>query len=191
MSWEADRAGDVFLYSSGVMGTKLVGQAMTDEKGNYVIAESQLPVVTQRPNVILPKEITPYAQFVVCGIAPGLGLAWTQDQSIYAAAENYPNDIQRRLPLGKPVEVYLTFPNAASLTGRVIDADGQPVPGCKVQIGFADLLDDKGQETGNTFTGVWRYLPGSIGLAMTDGEGQFHPGETARPGHVPPHSPAA
>jgi protocatechuate 3,4-dioxygenase beta subunit len=162
----------IFLYSSGVMGTKLVGQAITDEKGNYVIAESHLPVVTARHNVILPKESAPYAQFVVCGIAPGLGLAWSRDQSIYASAEIYPDDIQRRLPLGRPVEVSLTFPKAASLAGRITDDDGQPVAGCKVQIDFADMLDDDGRETSNHFTGPWRYLPGSIGLTISDRDGQ-------------------
>ena len=67
----------------------------------------------------------------------------------------------------------LVFPKAASVAGRVTDEAGQPVAGCKVQIDFADLLDDNGQETSNLFTGVWGHLPGSIGLALTDGEGRF------------------
>ena len=36
----------IFLYSSGVLGTELMGQSTTNEQGDYVIAESQLPVVT-------------------------------------------------------------------------------------------------------------------------------------------------
>ena len=163
----------IFLFSSGMIGTKLVGQATTDKQGNYVIAESQLSVVTAHNNIVLPDEITPYAPFVVCGIAPGMGLAWSRTQSIYALAEPNPDDVQQRLPLGEPVDVSLAFPKASSLAGRVTDEDGQPVAGCKVEIDFADLLDDNGQETSNLLTGVWRYLPGSIGLTLTDGEGRF------------------
>jgi protocatechuate 3,4-dioxygenase beta subunit len=134
------RRAMIFLYSSGVIGTKLMGQATTDERGNYVIAESQLPVVTAHHGSILPDEITPYAPFVVCGIAPGMGLAWSRTQSIYAFAQTNPDDIQQRLPLGKPVDVSLAFPKAASLAGGVTDEDSHPVPGCKVQIDSALCL---------------------------------------------------
>ncbi len=163
----------IFLYSSGVLGTKLVGRSTTDAQGNYVIAESQLPVVTAHFGTVLRSEITPYADFCVCGIAPSLGLAWSQPKSIYAVAEPNPEDIQHRLPLGTPVDVSLTFPKAASVSGRVANEDGQPVAGCKVQIDFADLLDDNGQETGNLCPQVWQFLPGSIGLRLTDGDGRF------------------
>jgi beta-lactamase regulating signal transducer with metallopeptidase domain len=165
----------IFVYSTGTLGTKLVGQATSDEQGNYTIAESQLPVVTAYYGSVfpLPIEITPYAPFVVCGIAPGWGLAWSQQQSIYAFAEPHPDDIQHRLPLGEPVEVSLAFPKAASLAGRVTDEDGKPVADCKVQIDWADVLDDNGQETKNSLNGLWQVLPGSIGLTRTDGEGRF------------------
>ena len=59
------------------------------------------------------------------------------------------------------------------MSGRVANEDGQPVAGCKVQIDFADLLDDNGQETGNLCPQVWQFLPGSIGLRLTDGDGRF------------------
>ena len=65
-----------------------------------MIAESQLDSCTAHNNVVLPAEITPYASFVVCGIAPGMGLAWSRTQSLYALAEPNPDDIQQRLPLG-------------------------------------------------------------------------------------------
>jgi beta-lactamase regulating signal transducer with metallopeptidase domain len=162
----------ILLYSAGMLETKLLGQATTDASGNYLIA-ARLPVVTKHFDLPLLKEITPYAPFVVCGLAPGRGLAWSDSTSMYALAEPNPDDIQGRLPLGRPVELDLWFPKATTLTGRVVDEAGKPIAGCKVQITFANLLDDKGQETTNFAPNVWRALPGSIGLGITDGEGRF------------------
>ena len=93
--------------------------------------------------------------------------------SMYALAQPNPDDMQHRLPLGRPVELDLCFPKSAALTGRVVDEEGKPLTGCKVQIGSADLLDDKGQETQNFAPNVWRSLPGSIGLALTNSDGRF------------------
>jgi hypothetical protein len=162
----------IFLFSSGVLGTKLVGQATTDASGSYLIA-AQLPVVTKHFDMPLPKEITPYAPFVVCGMAQRLGFAWSDSSSIYALAKPNPDDNQGRAPLGRPVELDLWFPKSATLTGRVVDEEDKPVAGCKVTIDFAELVDDTGERTNNSAPPVWQFLPGSIGLAITNDEGRF------------------
>jgi protocatechuate 3,4-dioxygenase beta subunit len=176
----ADEAGKpvprahVFILSTGILEPKLVGQATADEEGRYQIEGRGIPVVREHPGKTpLPEEITPYADFVVCGTAPGRGLVWTPPQSMYALAEPHPDDIQGRLPLGQPVELLLTFPNAATLSGRVVDEDSRPVPGAKVQVSSAELLDAEGRETGNSLYNVWQALPGSIGFATTDDAGRF------------------
>ncbi len=162
----------IFLFSSGMLETKLLGQATTDANGSYRIA-GQLPVVIKHFDLPLEKEMTPYAPFVVCGFAPRLGLAWSESSSMYALAEPHPDDNQRRVPLGRPIELDLWFPKSATLTGRVVDEKRNPVAGCKVTIDYAELLDEKGEQTGNSAPHVWKFLPASIGLAITNLEGRF------------------
>jgi beta-lactamase regulating signal transducer with metallopeptidase domain len=166
----------IYLCAAGVVQAKIVGEATTDAAGNYVIEGAQVPVTAAFGSMPLPKEITPYASFYVCGRAPGLGFAWSEYQGMYALAEPNPDDIQGRLALGTPVELNLTFPKAAALAGRVVDEHSQPVAGCKLQILSADLLDKDGQETGNSLNNGWAALPGSIGFAVTNGQGQFSMG---------------
>lgn len=164
----------VFLFSSGILEPKLAGHATAGAEGRYRIEARGIPVVREYPGKTpLPKEITPYATFVVCGTAPGRGLAWTAPQSMYALAQPHPDDIQGHLPLGQPVDLPLIFPKPATMAGRVVDESGEPVPGAKVQVLSADLLDGQGHETGNTLYNIWEALPGAIGSATTDAAGRF------------------
>ena len=78
---------------------------------------------------------------------------------MYALKEPHPDDIQGRLPLGRPVTIDLTFPKAAVLKGRVVDEDGQPVEGAKLQVLDADLLDAAGHETNNRQGYDWNACP--------------------------------
>ena len=135
---------------------------------------AQLPVVTKHFDMPLPNEITPYAPFVVCGLAPGLGLAWSDSSSIYALAEPNPDDIQGRLPLGSPVELDLWFPKSATLTGRVVDEEVNPSPAARSRSTLPNCSTTRANETRQLGAcSVWQSLPGSVGLAITDGEGRF------------------
>src|SRR5262249_4379720 len=115
----------------------------------------------------------PYAGFILSGLAPGLGIAWSPQDSMYALKEPNPDDIQGRLPLGHPVTIDMTFPKAAVLKGKVVDEHGQPVAGAKVQVLDADLLDDAGQGTNNGQGYDWKALPGTVGRAVTARDGGF------------------
>ena len=132
-----------------------------------------LPVTTSFGGYRFPKEITPYAGFILSGLAPGLGIAWSPQESMYALEEPHPDDIQGRLPLDQPVTLDLIFPRAAVLKGKVVDEDGQPVEGARLQVRDADLLDDAGHETNNRQGYDWKALPGTVGRAVTDPDGGF------------------
>jgi hypothetical protein len=174
---EAGRAvagATVTLYPINDKASKPVGTATTDAEGRFTIRDALLPVSTSFGGHPFRKEITPYAGFILCGMAPGLGIAWSAQRSMYALKEPHPDDIQGRLPLDSPVVLDLTFPKAAVLSGKVVDEGGQPVEGAKLQVLGADLLDDHGQETNNGQGYDWKALPGTVGRAVTARDGGFH-----------------
>jgi hypothetical protein len=80
-----------------------------------------LNVVSSIGGHTLRPEITPCAKFILSGLAAGLGIAWSPQQSMYALKEPHTDDMQGRLPLDSLVTFDLTFPKAAVLKGRVVD----------------------------------------------------------------------
>ena len=80
----------IFLYSSGVLGTELMGRSTTDAQGNYVIAESQLPVVTAHFGMFFAAKSPPTPTSASAESLLSLGLAWSPTKSIYASAEPNP-----------------------------------------------------------------------------------------------------
>ncbi|MGO9916607.1 MAG: hypothetical protein ACLQIB_18160 [Isosphaeraceae bacterium] len=174
---EAGRAiagAAITLYAGTDKGAKAAGTTTADAEGRYIIHDATLPVRTSISGHRLPTEITPYAEFSLSGLSPGLGIAWSLQQSMYALKEPHPDDIQRRLPLGGTVVLDLTFPKAATLEGKVVDEDSRPVEGAKLQVMHAALLDEAGHETNNR-QGYdnWRALPGTVGRAVTGRDGSF------------------
>lgn len=164
----------ITLYTITNDGSKQAAEATTGADGRYVILDATLPVTASySEHEPLPKEITPYATFILCGRARGLGITWSPQNSMYALNDPNPDDIQGRLPLHQPVVMDLTLPKAAALAGQVVDEDGRPVSGAKVQVVSADLLDAEGHETSNGRGYDWRVLPGQAGRAVTNGRGRF------------------
>jgi len=163
----------ITLYPTTLGGAKPAGQATTDDEGRYIIRDAIVPVQTSFNGQPFPKEITPYAGFILSGLAPGLGISWSPAQSMYAVEEPHPDDIQGRLPLDRPVVLDLTFPRAASIKGKVADENGAPVEGAKLQVTDCDLLDDTGRETNNRQGYDWNVLPDRIGRAVTDRDGRL------------------
>ena len=166
-------AATITLYDTRLRQSKAAAQTTTDTEGRYAIRDAKVPVQTHFNGHAYPKEITPFAGFILCGLAPGRGVAWSPTHSMYAVKEPHPNDIQGRLPLGQPVVLDLTFPKAASLQGKVVDEDGAPVAGVKLRVSDCDLLDDAGRETNNRQGYDWSVLPERIGRAVTDRNGRF------------------
>jgi len=169
----------VTLYSITDKGSKTAGTATTNAQGVYVIRGATLPVCSSVRGHPLPRNITPYSDFILAGIAPDFGIAWSRQHGVCAVKVPNPDDIQGRLPLGHPVAIDLTFPKAAALEGKVIDETGQPVEGVKLQVGNADLLDEAGRETNNLQGYDWNALPGNVGRAVTGSDGRFRIGGLA------------
>jgi RNA polymerase sigma factor (sigma-70 family) len=168
------RGATVSLFSLDSQGLNLTGRTVTDREGRYVLADTTLPVLTSFNGYPFPKEITPYAEFMLSGTAPGLGIAWSGPKSIYALKQPDPNDIQeRRLPLGEPVVLDLKFRKAATLQGKAVDDEGNALPGAKLQVRSVDLLDDDGREMNYPQGYDLRVVLGPTGRAVADPEGRF------------------
>jgi hypothetical protein len=163
----------ITLYDTTLRNSKRAGQTTTDALGRYVIRDAVVPVQTSFSGHPFPKEMTPYAGFILSGLAPGLGVSWSPPRSMYSVNPPHPDDIQGRLPLGEPVELDLTFPKAARLNGKIVDDLGAPVEGAKLQVSDCDLLDSDGRETNNRQGYDWNVLPDHIGRAVTDRNGRF------------------
>ena len=163
----------ITLYDTSLRGSRAAGQATTDSLGRYVIRDATVPVQTSFNGHPFRKEMTPYAGFILSGIAPGLGVSWSPPRSMYSVNPPHPDDIQGRLPFGHAVELDMTFPKAASLNGKIVDEDGGPIKGAKLQIADCDLLDSAGHETNHRQGYDWKVLPDHIGRAVTDRDGRF------------------
>ncbi len=55
----------------------------------------------------------------------------------------------------------------------MVDEEGQPVKGAKLQIGNADMLDAAGDETNNLQGYDWKALPENVGRAVNSRDGRF------------------
>jgi beta-lactamase regulating signal transducer with metallopeptidase domain/protocatechuate 3,4-dioxygenase beta subunit len=163
----------ISLHPIANQGTKTLGTTKTDADGHYRITAATVPVMSSFAGQPFRKEITPYAGFILSGLAPGQAIAWSEQKSVYALKEPNPADIQGRLPLGDPVELDITFHKPSALTGKVVDERGQPVEGAKLRVSDCDLLDDAGLETNNRQGFDWDVLPGSAGRAVTGRDGAF------------------
>ncbi|MEW4566880.1 sigma-70 family RNA polymerase sigma factor [Tautonia sp. JC769] len=154
------------------LDAQVLARATTDENGAYRFDDVEVPVdelhgTSRRP------EASPYTVFVIVATCPGYGIAWSSQQQMYAIDPPHPLDIQRRLPLGEPVTVDLTFRPADVLRGTVVDERDRPREGIEVSILNADLLDADGLETSRTLDGVWKGLPDGLGRATTGPDGRF------------------
>ncbi len=163
----------ITLYDTTLRRSRAAGHATTDAQGRYNIRNAVVPVQTSFNGHAFPKEMTPYAGFILSGLATGLGVSWSPSRSMYSVNPPHPDDIQGRLPLGQPVVLDLTFPKAAFLKGRIVDERGDPVMGAKLQVSDCDLLDSEGRETNNRQGYDWKVLPEGVGRAVTDGKGRF------------------
>lgn len=171
-SGRAVKGATIYLLNAW-MKSQIVASTTTDAAGEYVVATTKMPVSDGTFNGQKRPNIAPFATFQVVGTAPRYGITWHQQDSMYAVREPDPTDIQGRRPLGALVAMNLTFRPADSLHGRVVDEKGRAVPGVKLAVQDADLLDSDGLETSRNSSFAWDVLPGGRGQAVTDAHGRF------------------
>jgi RNA polymerase sigma factor (sigma-70 family) len=150
----------------------LLGTTTTDRDGSYTFRNARLPVDRGRDDSPLA------GTFQVYGTAPGRGFAWhgmrsyqprRQPAEWKTAGETY------ILFGGEPMVMDLRFTPAATLSGRIIDEAGRPVPDARISLGHCDFLDTKGKETHHNFREFWAIntAPAAPTKTKTGPDGRF------------------
>jgi RNA polymerase sigma factor (sigma-70 family) len=161
----------IFLVPTNEADAPL-GTTTTDRDGSYTFREARLSVSRWRDDAPLQ------GGFQVYGTAPGYGFAWhgmrshefrrrPADRKV--AGEDY------TLFQGEPMVMDLRFSPAATLSGRIVDEAGRPVPGARIRLDQCDYLDIERKESHPNFREFWtiQRAPGAMTTSKTGPDGRF------------------
>jgi len=161
----------IFLASTNVTDA-LLGTTTSDRDGKYTFREARLPV--SRPQDDSPMSGT----FAVYGRASGHGFAW-HGMRFYLLqprpAERLVSNEDYTIYQDEPMVMDLRFTAAATLSGRVMDEAGRPVPDAKIRVISCDFLDTEHKESHVNFREFWaiRTAPDAMTTTSTGRDGLF------------------
>ncbi len=161
----------IFLVSTNGTDAPL-GMTTTGANGSYLFRDARLPVRRWQEDAPLQ------GTFQVYGTAPGCGFAW-HGMRFYQprrrpAVYNFAG--QDHIIYGdQPLVMDLRFPPAATLTGRIVDEAGRPVPGVRIRIAACDYLDTADKDAQHNFREFWaiHHAPASITTTESGADGRF------------------
>ena len=174
-------SGAKMFLSSRSADWKRLAETVTDADGRYQFRSIPLPLETDSPF-----GAPVHGAFEVFGIAEGYGFGWRPRKWYYP--ERYPSvadvnweetDSPERFFGDEPIELEVVLRPAASLSGRVVDSTGEPIPNTKVDIRYCDrdldLNDWNTVKGGNQFDSLNEHaiVPLGVKLRQTDGDGRF------------------
>jgi|GEM_PF-2379761 len=163
----------------------LLGREVSGPDGRFILRALDLPVLQPNPGPI-PRGAE--GKFEVAGTAPGLAFTWHAVQTY----RPIPKPAESKAPVddlvffsGQPIVADLVFGPPALVRGRIIDDQGRPVAGAKIQFGYTDdprkpnghgirrcsVINPAGGDE-LSFNGV-ESLPEEARTARTDAEGRY------------------
>lgn len=181
---DGNPVADAVIYlASLVKANRIFGKTVTDAQGRYEFRNALLPIA--RFGSIGEAE---HCTFQVFGRKEGLGFAWTPRRSLFlhAPAENLqsrttepiPKPNERYLP-GDKIELDLTFPASARLSGQVVDDRGAPLKGVELIIWGCQRLSSGHFAWSEHFEAISNALlspglvPAEMRIRETDDDGRF------------------
>lgn len=140
----------IYLVSTNGADAPL-GTAISGPNGVFAFHDAQLPV--RRDQDGNPSQGT----LQVYGTAPGRGFAWHGMRPYFPrpANQNVAGGEDYGLFLGEPIVMDLVFTAPATMSGRVVDESGRPVPGATIRIDSCDYLDTQHRESHHNFREFW------------------------------------
>ena len=146
----------------------------TDAEGRYEFRGVQLPVLASFRSGA-DRNPPPMIRFLVSGEAPGEGIAWGSWLSMwqYHLQNMEANGGEGHPFLRTDVTIDLKLRKAAVLQGKVVDDNGEPIPGATIRVvDFAEFGPD-GRETNDVQGFETRNFPDGVGHCRTETDGGF------------------
>jgi hypothetical protein len=175
------KGATIYLVSTNGSPAKALGQATSDENGQYEFRDAPLPETRSAK----PTDQYQSGCFQVFGKAPGRAFAWRGMRFLYVDPKHANAEPQLREYYRKhgyfaddKIELDLTFAPAQRVHGRFVDEDGKPVAGVNVQLGKCDYVDVTGKEDHVNYREFWaqyqaaEVMPEQF-LTASDADGKF------------------
>ncbi|HEX7446783.1 MAG TPA: M56 family metallopeptidase [Pirellulales bacterium] len=173
----------VYLLSPLYEDFRRVAETTTDVNGQYAFHETPLPVARPERNAAG----TAQGSFEVLGVAEGYAFAWRPRKALIVAPRPKRDnllpagDLPQRFWLNDPIELDLKFSAAASITGRIVDEQGRPVVGVKVELRLCERIHDGIAQGTVSSPDVYELtalnqpedVPADVKIRTTDSEGRF------------------
>ncbi|HVC97340.1 MAG TPA: carboxypeptidase regulatory-like domain-containing protein [Pirellulales bacterium] len=173
----------VYLLSTLQGDSRRVAETTTDVNGQYSFRETPLPVARPERNA----GGTVHGAFEILGVAEGYAFAW-RPRKVFTVAPRPGRDYYEpevdsphRFWLNDPIELDLEFLAAASIRGRIVDEQGQPVVGVKVDLRLCERIHDgiaQGILSSDKIYDLTALnqpedVPAAVKIRKTDSEGRF------------------
>jgi hypothetical protein len=161
----------VYLVSTNSIDKQL-GSTATDVKGRYQFQDVELPLRDFQQGQPLQGTLQ------VFGDADGFGIAWHGMRHVLTGPRppgQVPDKHSHAYYESEPIEMNLTFRQAASLRGQVTDDQDRPVSNVEIHLSTLDYLEMETHEIHPNFREFWAFhlAPEKYRLARTDADGRF------------------
>ena len=158
----------------------------TDGDGRYQFVDTLLPTIHYTDQGDAP--YARFGTFQVCAEAEGFAIAWhgcrnhfpvprSRDMDMDVDEEG--NEVQTDFYLGEPIVMDISVRPARTLSGRVLDDQGQPVSGAEIQVCHLDTFDANGGGSALTSRlnssdfSLLQQTPARLHQAQTGADGRF------------------
>lgn len=154
----------------------LIAETTTDGEGRYEFRALPLPI--ERANTVTGRD---HGAFEVFGQAHGMGFAWRPQKWYYPRPkpaniryEPDHRDPPSRYEASDKIDLDLHFFPAARLAGTIVDDEGKPRPGVRVEIRQCESLKVVDNVVGGwELNALNQAVPASMNLRTTDARGRF------------------
>jgi len=148
-----------------------LGSVVTEADGRFRFVDAPLPIFDRQPPSISS------GTFMLLATCPGRGFGWCGHRFVMPEPRHkdvaYPQP-DKSFYLGEPIAIDVVLARPARLAGRVLDPDGDPLPGATVTVGDCNPLERAltGDENTERFWGG-AFLPPSVMQITTGPDGGF------------------